>query len=151
MNVSLIVACARNAVMGVRGCLPWHLSEDLKSFKQITLGKTVVMGRKTWLSLPVKPLPQRQNIVLSRRLYFHAPGAKVVDSIDRLSELLGDEECIVIGGAEVYQSFLPSAKKIYLTLVADQSVGDVCFPELDMHEWEELSRRHHTQDEKNDF
>ncbi len=151
MNVSLIVACARNAVIGVRGSLPWRLSEDLRNFKRTTLNKTVVMGRKTWLSLPLRPLPQRRNIVLSRNASFIASGAEVTNSVEHLSELIGGEECIAIGGVQVYQHFLPLVKTIYLTIVAVESKGDLFFPKLNIDEWDSLSHRHHTRDENNEF
>lgn len=150
MNVILIAACSRNGVIGAHGGLPWHLPEDLKTFKRITLHKTIIMGRKTWISLPVRPLPQRRNIVLSRTS-FTALGAEVAHSLKELAEIAGDEECIIIGGAQLFRHFLPLARMIYLTLVATELAGDASFPAVNTNEWEQCSCRHHARDANNKF
>jgi len=141
----LIVAAGRNGIIGRNGDLPWRLPSDLKRFKQATLGKPVVMGRKTWESLPRQPLPGRANFVVSRSLEA-APGAQLHRS---LSEALqeartqaaaaGVEEVCVIGGAEIYAAALPDADAVLLTEVALEPDGDAVFPALDPAQWAEVS------------
>lgn len=150
MKIFLIVACARNGLIGAAGKLPWHLPADLKRFKTITLGKTLLMGRKTWASLPVQPLPGRRNIVLSRNPQFHTPHAECIHTVDELFQCLGEEEvCFVTGGAEVYAHFLPHAARIYLTLVDTEIEGDVYFPLPALADWTIVSRTRHGQDADN--
>jgi dihydrofolate reductase len=136
--ISLVVAVSRNGIIGRDGKLPWRLPSELQRFKAITLGKPVIMGRKTWDGLPRKPLPGRLNIVLSRRDALMA-GATVVTSVDAALEAAGvaDEVC-VIGGGEVYNLFLPRAMRIYLTEVDSEVEGDTRFPPLDPKEWREV-------------
>lgn len=143
MRVSLIVAMAVNRVIGSAGELPWRLPADLAYFKRITMGKPVVMGRKTWEAIG-RPLPGRHNIVVTRNRAFAAAGAVVVHSLDAaLDRIVGDDEVMVIGGGEIYRLALPRADRIYLTEVKSAPAGDARFPELDPAEWREVSRKDH--------
>jgi dihydrofolate reductase len=138
--ITLVYAQSRNGVIGAEGGLPWHIPSDLKRFKETTLGKPVIMGRKTWNSLPRKPLPGRKNIVLSRHA-FSAEGAEWSKTPEAALALAGDvPEVCVIGGAEIYRLFLPLANRIYLTDVDIDVQGDAYAPELDTAQWQEVSR-----------
>lgn len=144
MKLSVIVAMAENRVIGVDGKLPWHLPGDMKHFKQTTMGKPVVMGRKTWESL-ARPLPGRANIIVTRDLTFGVEGAYVAHDIDAalaLAEGLAadGDEVMVIGGAEIYAQTLDRADRLYLTEVHLDVEGDAVFPELDEHMWTETLR-----------
>jgi dihydrofolate reductase len=138
MDITLILAAADNGVIGNRGAIPWRLAEDLKRFKALTLGKRVVMGRKTWESLPKKPLPGRENVVISRDANFRADGAVVMP---RLEDALG-AEAMVIGGAEIYRAALPFATRIELTEVHRAFAGDAVFT-FDRAGWRESARERH--------
>ena len=117
MNISLIVAASTNNVIGVAGGLPWHLPEDLKRFKAITMGKPIIMGRATYASIG-RALPGRKSIVLTRQSGFEAEGCEVVDSIDAAISAAGAvDEVMIIGGGDIYRQFLPQADRIYLTRV----------------------------------
>lgn len=134
--ISIIVAASTNNVIGVQGELPWHLSDDLKRFKQITMGKPIIMGRLTYESIG-RPLPGRQNIVVTRRQDYVAGGCDVVTSSDAAIAVAGDaEEIMVIGGGEIYELFLPLADRIYRTRVHAEIDGDVRFASLDEDEWQ---------------
>jgi dihydrofolate reductase len=147
--ISFVVAVARNGVIGREGGLPWHVSSDLKRFKEITLGKPVIMGRKTWESLPRKPLPGRRNIVLTRQHGFTATGAEVAQTPEDALKLVGDApEVMVIGGGEVYRLFWPHVGRIYLTEVDLAVEGDTHFPVLDPAEWREVARETHAKGER---
>lgn len=142
--ISFVVAVSRNGVIGREGGLPWHISSDLKRFKQITMGKPVVMGRKTWDSLPRKPLPGRRNIVITRQGGFAAEGAEVAATPEDALRLCGDApEVAVIGGGEVYRLFWPHVDRIYLTEVDLDVEGDTHFPALDPAVWREVAREVH--------
>jgi dihydrofolate reductase len=139
--VSLVLAVSSNGVIGRDGGLPWHISSDLKRFKAITMGKPVIMGRKTWDSLPKKPLSGRKNIVLTRVRDFHAEGADIAHTIGEALSLAGAvPEICVIGGGEIYRQFLPLAQRVYLTQVQVDVEGDTRFPPLADGEWREISR-----------
>jgi len=149
--ISLIVAVSANGVIGRGGELPWHLSDDLKRFKQLTLGKPIVMGRKTFESIG-RALPGRQNIVLTRQSEFAADDCDVVSSIDAAIAASGDAgEVVVIGGSEIYKLFLPLAERIYMTRVQIDVDGDVRFPELDDELWQETERENHDADDLNEY
>jgi len=149
--VSLVVAMARNRVIGRNNALPWRLSEDLKRFKAITMGKPILMGRKTFESIG-KPLPGRANLVLTRDRSWQATGVLTVSSVDEAIERSRRApELAVIGGAEVYQLALPSTTIIYLTRVEADVEGDTRFPELDPREWAEDVVSTHSADEKNQY
>jgi dihydrofolate reductase len=142
--VSLVVAVSRNGVIG-RDCgLPWHISSDLKRFRQITMGKPVIMGRKTWESLPKRPLPGRRNIVISRRPDYVAEGGNVVRSAGEALEMCRNEpEVSIIGGGEIYGLFWTLADRIYLTEVDLEVEGDTRFPVIDPDLWRETGREVH--------
>ncbi len=145
MTLSLIVAVAENGVIGADGDMPWRLRGDLRMFRRVTMGKPVIMGRKTFQSLP-KALDGRDNIVITRQMDFESDGAIAVvspeEALDLAAKLakarLVDEIC-VIGGAQIYQLFLPRADRIYLTRVHAKPQGDTCFPEVDKKDWREVS------------
>lgn len=135
MRISLIVAVSANNVIGVDGDLPWRLSEDLKRFKVITMGKPMIMGRATFDSIG-KALPGRRCIVMSRQAEFRAEGCDVVSSPEQALDIAGDvEEVMVIGGSKIYALFLPMAQRIHLTRVHANIQGDTFFPQLDPAEW----------------
>ena len=139
--LSLVVAMAENRVIGRDGDLPWRLPEDLKHFKRVTMGKPVIMGRKTWDSLYVKPLPGRRNIVVTRNLDFSADGAEAAGSIeDALALVDGDEEAMVIGGATLFEAALTSAQRFHLTEVHAEIEGNTRFPAFDRASWREVTR-----------
>ena len=138
MSVTLILAAAENGVIGKDGAIPWHISDDLKRFKALTLGKTVVMGRKTWDSLPRKPLPGRRNIVVTRQKTWQADGAETM----ALEQALEADEVFVIGGAEIYRAALPRTDRIELTEVHRAFDGDAEF-EFDRKGWKEIAREDH--------
>jgi len=153
----LVVARARNGVIGRDGDLPWRLRSDLQRFKAITLGKPCIMGRKTWESLPLKPLPGRLNLVLSRDESFTARGAVVCTTLDEAVEIAretaeedGIGEICVIGGVALFEKALPRAKRLYLTEVEAEPDGDVMFPAFDEAGWIELSSEAHPAGEKDD-
>lgn len=131
MSCSLIAAMSENRVIGKDNALPWHLSEDLQRFKKLTMGHPLVMGRKTYESIG-KPLPGRENIVLTQDHGFKATGARVVFSLSPLIEEIknSDQEYFVIGGEAIYKQFFPHSDKIYLTLIHKAFEGDAYFPEL---------------------
>ncbi len=146
--LSLIVAMAQNGVIGRNGDLPWHLPADLKHFKATTLGKPVIMGRRTWDEIG-KPLPGRRNIVISRRSDFTASGAEVVDSLETALGLVADAaEVMVIGGAQIYAQALPFADCIYRTLVCGEMPGDTWFPPVDWQQWRLVEEREQPADER---
>ena len=136
--ISLVYARSRNGVIGADGGLPWYIPSDLKRFKATTLGKPIVMGRRTWESLPRKPLPGRLNIVLTRRRDFAAEGAIVVHDAGQALQAAGDvPEVCVIGGGEIYALFFVLAGRIYETVVDVDVAGDTYAPTLDAAEWQE--------------
>jgi dihydrofolate reductase len=133
MRVSILVAVAENGVIGRGGKLPWHLGDDLKRFKQLTLGHTIVMGRKTWESIG-RPLPGRRSIVISRQPDYSAEGATVVAGLDdalKVAEAVGDDEVFVIGGAEIYRLAIPRMDRFCVTLVNATIEGDTVFPDFE--------------------
>lgn len=147
--ISLIVAAAENDVIGVGGALPWRLSDDLRRFKRLTMGKPVVMGRKTWESIG-RPLPGRRNIVITGQRDYVAAGCDVVASPAAAIAAAGDaDEIMIIGGGHVYETFLPQAGRIYLTRVHASVDGDAFLPALGA-EWRESSREARGADEAND-
>lgn len=157
MQHSIIVAVGENGVMGRGGGLPWHLSSDLKIFRRLTMGKPMIMGRKTFQCLE-GPLDGRDNIVVSRNACFDVEGVFCVTSLDEafaLSERLaaerGVDEVTIIGGAEIYQAALPKVTRIYKTLVHAAPEGDTFFPELEEGDWREISREDFKAGEKDDF
>jgi dihydrofolate reductase len=143
MKLSLIAAVAHNRVIGQHNQLLWHLPGDMRHFRETTRGRPVLMGRKTWESLPEKfrPLPGRLNVVVSRNPDYSAPGAVPADSLASAIEKTGSsDELFVIGGAELYRQALPLAGKLYLTEITTEFSGDAYFPEVRPDEWKEISR-----------
>lgn len=150
-DITLVAAVADNGIIGAEGGMPWHLPADLKHFKQVTMGKPVLMGRLTWEAIG-KPLPGRLNLVLTRNPDWRAAGAHKVPSLLealRVAQQAGARELMVIGGANVYQQALPRARRIYMTRVHAEPWGDTLFPELDPAEWHEIARREQMADEHN--
>ncbi|MCC7475434.1 MAG: dihydrofolate reductase [Pirellulales bacterium] len=158
MRISIIVAVAENGVIGRGGELPWRLSADLKRFKQLTMGHTIIMGRRTWESIG-RPLPGRRTVVVSRQ-----PGYEVNDEVGdavavatslpnalKLAEQAGDTEAFIVGGAEMYGEGLPRADRLYLTRVQARVDGDTLFPSYDATCWNRTSTEHHPADAKNQF
>lgn len=157
MRLAAIVAQAENRVIGNQNRLPWHLPEDLKYFKSVTLGKPVIMGRKTFESIG-RPLPGRPNIVVSRDQSYQPDGVDVVHSleaaIERAEQLLlinGGDEALLIGGAELYKQALDRVQRLYLTQVHAEVEGDAWFPALDAGQWRTLGREDHAASGCNPF
>lgn len=142
--ISLVVAAARNGVIGRDGRMPWHISSELKRFKALTMGKPVIMGRRTWDSLPKRPLPGRRNIVVTRARDFDATEAERAASMAEALALAGEmPEVMVIGGGQIYEAALPLATRIYLTEVDLSPEGDTVFPTPDPQAWREVSATAH--------
>ena len=152
--ISIIVAIAQNGAIGYKGDLIYHLSADLKRFKELTTGHTIIMGRRTFESLPKGALPNRRNIVLTRQKGVSYPGAEVYTSIDEaLSRCSRDEKVYIIGGAQVYAQALSMADELEITLVHDTPAqADTFFPEFGSDKtWHLINREDHDPDEKNPF
>jgi len=150
MMISLIWAMADDRVIGIENRLPWKLPADMKWFRQHTLGKPIVMGRKTFESFGSRPLPERTNIVITRDEDYQAEGIVVVHSIGDALISAGDaEEVMIIGGASFYEQMLPKADRLYITQVHGKFDGDAFFPEFDMSEWKQTLCEDHDKDEKN--
>ena len=145
--ISLIAAMDQGRLIGRDNALPWRLPNDLKFFKRSTLDKIVLMGRKTWDSLG-RPLPQRENWVLTRDRGFAPAGARVFHDLDEALAAAGGRELVVIGGAELYRQALPRVQRMYLTEVHARFEGDAWFPEVDAAAWRETAREDHPADEK---
>ena len=149
-NINIIVAVTNDNAIGRQGDLVYHLRGDLKRFKELTIGHTVVMGRKTWQSLPNGALPGRRNIVISRDASFKADGADVYNSLEEaFAAVAEDSEIFIIGGEQVYRQSLPYARRVYLTRIDSDAAGaDTFFPEIDMEQWEEESSSPFLTDER---
>jgi dihydrofolate reductase len=140
MDISMIVAVAEEGVIGLDGGIPWHISEDMRYFKKTTMGKPIIMGRKTWESMG-RPLPGRLNIVVSTQLPISTEGAVVVRDLDSaLKAADGADEVMIIGGAGLYEQGLAVAQRVYLTEVHARYDGDTIFPPIDPALWKEVSR-----------
>jgi len=150
--LSMIVAHADNRIIGKDNDMPWHLPADLAYFKKVTLGKPIIMGRKTYESIG-RPLPGRKNIVISRNSNFQAEGVEVVSSVEQALALVQDvEEIMVIGGGAIYQHCLPAASRLYITHIAASIEGDTRFPSYDTKsEWQKISSEVRKADEKNSY
>lgn len=156
MKISLIAAVAENSVIGKNNDLPWHLPDDMKYFMQTTKGHHCIMGRKNYESIPEKfrPLPNRTNIVVTRQEKFQAPGCTVVHSIDEgldIARTNNETETFIIGGAEIYNTSLATADLLYITEIKANIEGDTFFPEFKSLQWKEISREHHTADERHKY
>ena len=144
--IVLVLAMADNGVIGASGTIPWRIPEDMKRFKALTIGKPIVMGRKTWDSFPKKPLPGRTNIVITRDKGWTAEGAVTVHSLDdglTRARAENPSEIAVIGGGEIYKAALPLATRVELTEVHTDATGDTQLPQFDRATWRELSREEH--------
>lgn len=151
MRISLIAALGNNRVIGKDNAMPWRLPADLKYFKRITLGKPIIMGRKTFDSIG-RPLPGRTSIIVTRDPDYRAEGCVTVSSVDAaLQAAEGAEEVMVIGGAELFKQILGRADRLYLTEIHADFAGDTHFPELDKAEWQEAERQDHTADTDNPY
>jgi dihydrofolate reductase len=151
MRISLIAAVADNQVIGRDNRLPWRLSADLQHFKRVTMGKPVIMGRRTWESIG-KPLPGRMNIVVTRDPTFQAAGCVAVHGIEQaLQAATGAEEVMFIGGAELYAQVLPRTDRLYLTEVRAEVEGNAWFPDVNWEDWVEVEREPHRADESNEY
>ena len=148
--ISLIVAASTNNVIGAKGNLPWRLSADLKRFKALTMGKPIVMGRKTYESIG-RPLPGRQNIVITRQDNYAPEGCTVAQSVDAALAAADAPEIMIIGGGHIYEAFIPMAERIYLTRVDADIDGDTYFPEISEDQWQEVSRQEQAADPDNDY
>ena len=152
MKIALIVAVANNGVIGANNKIPWHCPADLQYFKRITMGAPILMGRKTWQSLGIKPLPGRHNVVISRGHGFSDERCSVVSSIEQGLDLVADHDRVfVMGGAEIYQQLLDRADELFLTEVDINVDGDCWFPEVSADIWELKSQESHAADSKNPY
>jgi dihydrofolate reductase len=148
MRIALIAAMTREGVIGNHNTLPWHIPEELQYFKKMTLGKPIIMGRKTFESMNCKPLPKRKNIILTKSTFakdFDSfENCIVVHSINEaLSAAQESEEVMVIGGAKIYEAFLPLASRLYLTFIEAKYQGDTYFPKIDWEEWTVIEENNH--------
>lgn len=151
MKIAIIVATDEQGLIGRENDLPWRLSADLQYFRKVTMGKPIVMGRNTHESIG-RPLPGRQNIVVTSQPYYQAEGCEVVNSIDAALALCRDaEEVMIMGGASLYRQTLALADKLYLTQVHATREGDTWFPDWSESDWQLLSREDHPADDKNEF
>jgi len=150
MSISIIVAVAENYAIGKDNDLLWHISDDLKRFKRITTGNTMIMGKNTFLSLPIRPLPNRISIVITDDPVDNYEGCIMAYSIeDAIAKCVEGEECFIIGGGSIYRQFLPMADKLYITRVKRVYEGDIFFPEINENDWTLIEEENHI-DEKND-
>ncbi len=150
-QISIVVAISENNAIGKDNQLLWHLPADLKHFKNITTGHTIIMGRKTYDSIG-KPLPNRRNIIITRQKDLNLEGVEVVNSLEEALSLSKDEEEVfIIGGAEIYKQSVAVSHRIYLTRVHQEFEADAFFPELDDESWKEVEKEDHLPDEKNKF
>ena len=147
MKIALVVAVSQNNVIGRDNQLPWHLPEDLQYFKSVTMGKPILMGRKTFDSIG-RPLPGRKNIVITRDLEWDAEGVEVVHSVDDALATGADacavansDEIMIIGGAQIYRDCLPIADRLYLTRVEAEIEGDAFFPDIDIKQWQKIAEK----------
>ncbi len=151
MIISLIAAMDRNRLIGNKNQLPWHLPADFAHFKSVTMGKPIIMGRKTFESIG-KPLPGRTNIVLSRNPEIQFEGAVCVSSLEQALSVVPDaEEVMIIGGSTIYEMLLPRTSRMYLTYVDGEFEGDACFPEFDENQWREIEAVNRQADENNKY
>jgi len=151
MKISIIVAMDNNRVIGLNGNLPWHISADLKNFKSITMGKPIIMGRKTHESIG-QTLPGRENVVITRDTDYMAGDCTVLHTLECVyAKFIHDDEIMIMGGAELYKQTLGKADRIYSTEVHAECAGDTYFPEFDRGEWIEMKREDFKTDEKNEY
>ncbi len=150
-SLSIISGMDRNRLIGQNNALPWHLPADMAFFKQTTMGKPILMGRKTWDSIG-RPLPGRRNIVITRNPGFNPAGAEAVDSIEAALELVsGHPEAMLMGGASLYEQTMDLADALYITEIHHAFDGDAWFPEIDRNCWQEAAREEHRSDDLNPY
>lgn len=149
MSISMIWAMAQNGVIGRDNSLPWRLPRDMAFFKEQTINKTVLMGRKTWESFGGRSLPNRRNVVLTRDESYQAEGAEVIHTLEEGLQLAQQEELMVIGGSEIYSLFWPHADRLIVTRIEETFEGDTTFPELDWSGWTIVSETPGIKDDKN--
>jgi dihydrofolate reductase len=149
-SITIVVAMGRNRGIGLDGRMPWHLPAELRHFKAVTMGKPVVMGRKTWEAIG-RPLPGRQNIVVSRNEQFQAPGCDVVGSLVEAVEAAEGMEVMLIGGGELYRQALPLASRLLLTEIDLEPAADTWFPQWDPAEWRLVGSQRHEADDENRY
>lgn len=155
MRISIIVAVAENSVIGRGGQLPWKLSADLQRFKRLTMGHTIIMGRRTWESIG-RPLPGRRTVIVSRQPNYRVDEAAVLvaSSLEqalKVAEESNDDEAFIVGGAELYRLTLAQADRLYVTRVATSADGDIFFPGVDWSRWNLIDTSRHDADEKNEY
>ncbi|MBQ6079953.1 MAG: dihydrofolate reductase [Muribaculaceae bacterium] len=151
-SIQAIVAIDENGAIGRQGGLLCHLPADMRHFKEVTMGHSIVMGRKTFESFPRRPLPGRQNIVITRNAGWQYPGVKVAHSLEDAVAAAQTDVVFIIGGAQIYEQSLPLVDVLHLTRIhARWASADVFFPALNMDEWQEVSREHHTSDHRNAY
>ena len=155
MRISIIVAAAENGIIGRGGTLPWRLSDDLRKFKQLTMGHTIIMGRRTWESIG-RALPGRRTVVVSRSAEFrtNVDGVEATTNLDKaleIAEAAGDEEAFIVGGAELYRESLGQADRLYLTRVCANVEGDTSFPDIEQDNWQLVESEDHDASEKNEY
>jgi dihydrofolate reductase len=151
MNISIVASIGKNNELGINNKLLWHLSDDLKNFKEITTGHTIVMGEKTYESIG-KPLPNRRNIIITRIKDYEKAGCEVAHSPEDVLKLTeNDNEIFIIGGGQIYKLFLPIANKLYLTEVDTSLEADTFFPKFNQDDWNLVSSTHHPKDERNEY
>ena len=151
-SIQAIVAIDENGAIGRQGGLLCHMPADMRHFKEVTMGHSIVMGRKTFESFPRRPLPGRQNIVITRNAGWQYPGVTVANSLEDAVAAAQTDVVFIIGGAQVYEQALPLVDVLHLTRIhARWASADVFFPALNMDEWQEVSREHHTSDHRNAY
>lgn len=152
MKISMIAAMTEQRVIGIKNSLPWKLPNDMKWFREKTMGKPIVMGRKTFESFGAKALPGRTNIIITRDENYEATDSIVVHSIDDALVAAGEaEEVMIIGGASFYEQMLPKADRLYLTFVHAELKGDAWFPEINNNDWNKTEKISHQKDDKNQY
>jgi dihydrofolate reductase len=152
MILATIAAVAQNGVIGNNNELIWRLPDDLKHFKNLTKGHTMIMGRKTWESIGAKPLPHRRHIIITRNFDYDAEDAEVVSTIDEALELAkGDEKVFIVGGGEIYKLAMPYINRMELTIVHHDFEGDTYFPEFNYANWKEVASELHEADERHAY
>ncbi len=151
MSINIIVAMDRERAIGYQGKLPWSLPPDLKRFKEITTGHTIIMGRKTYESIG-RPLPNRTNVIISRNPNFHAQDCVTISSLTEvLANVKDNDEVFVIGGSDIYKQALPYSQKIYMTLIDKVFKGDTFFPSLESNDWQETQRESYRSEGQDPF
>lgn len=151
-KLMMIVAMAKNRMIGLNNKMPWHLPDDLKYFKAQTLNKPVIMGRKTFESIGARPLPNRPNLVVSRNAEFKAEGIEVFNSVEKaIDSVVNSSEVVIMGGAQIYAQWIDRVDRLLITEVNAEPVGDAFFPVIDKQAWLEVSRVEHAADERHAF